>query len=73
MNEYRVTRPELYPAPSCPGYHDLSARQGHYIEANSPEEARSKFRAKIPEVKDERLDVTLWRSGGASVRSCILL
>lgn len=72
MNLYRVTRPEVYSSPSCPGHSDLSARQGYYIEADTPEEARSKFRAKHSN-QNERLDVTLWESGGASVRSYTLL
>lgn len=38
MNEYRCTLPSLYPE-GCIGFKNASARQGHYVMANSLEEA----------------------------------
>lgn len=55
MKEYRVTRPSLYPAKSI-GHTDKSARQGHYYQANSEEEARDEAHKDFP---GERLDVDL--------------
>lgn len=37
--EFRVTLPELYDAEGCPDKTNPSARQGHYVRADSPEEA----------------------------------
>lgn len=37
--EFRCTRTELYNDPNCQGHTNLSAREGHYINANSKEEA----------------------------------
>ena len=38
MNEYRCTRNQPYQH-DCIGRDDIGARQGYYIEADSPEEA----------------------------------
>ena len=37
--EFRCTRTKLYNDPNCQGHTNLSAREGHYINANSKEEA----------------------------------
>lgn len=71
MAHYRVTRPEGY-GPNTPGYTDLGARQGHYIDASSPEEARSKIRLRLSKDEwsgyrpGEPLDVQPWGKGGCN-------
>ena len=57
MNEYRCTRPDLYPVGSL-GHTNPSARQGHYVFAESAAGARAKMAAQFP---GERIDVTFWR------------
>lgn len=57
LYEYRITRPELYSNPRCPGHKDLTARQGYYVTAETPEEAVRKFRD--GDDGPERLDVEL--------------
>ena len=37
--EFRCTRTELYNDPGCPGHNNLKAREGHYINADSKEDA----------------------------------
>jgi len=49
MPEFRLTRIEIYNDPNCPGYNDASARQGHYIVAESEEEARKKMAGLFPD------------------------
>ncbi len=39
MKEYRCTRNAPYQETDCTGKHDLTARQGYYVEAKTPEEA----------------------------------
>lgn len=56
MNEYRCTRPALYPFGSL-GHKCLGARQGHYVEAKSEEEARKIMEEDFP---GEEIDVQLW-------------
>lgn len=56
-NEYRVTRPELYP-PGSPGHENPAGRQGHYVLAHSEEEALESVRERFP---GEALDVELWQ------------
>ena len=68
MNEYRVTRTELYPN------NDLIARQGHYIRAKSPYEAAKKlydFLTKSRDIlPDERtFDCQLWKNTNGYVGS----
>jgi hypothetical protein len=48
MKEYRCTRNARY-AHNCIGQYDLTARQGYYILANSPEEALQRMAHKFPE------------------------
>lgn len=47
MSTYRFTRPELY-RNDCPGRDDVGARQGHYVEADSAQEARQKLQQDFP-------------------------
>jgi hypothetical protein len=57
-NEYRCTRPNCYP-PRSPGHKDPSARQGYYVNADNPDEARERMREWFPH--DTHFDVELWR------------
>jgi hypothetical protein len=59
VNEYRCTRPDLYS-----GNSDLKIRQGHYIEAESPLQARQRMKVKYPH--DTSFDVQLWKEGGSN-------
>ena len=43
LKEYRCTRNAPYRSPNCPGHTDCSARQGHYIYAQSREDALRKM------------------------------
>ena len=47
MKTYRVTFPLSYPKGSL-GFEDVSARQGHYISADSSREAARKSLEKMP-------------------------
>lgn len=69
---WRVTRPNLYKAPGCPGHTDKSARQGYYVDARDAEHAKEVARQKYgpnakgldqrtnPITADEPLDVQEW-------------
>ncbi len=65
MNEYRCTRPDLYANPNCPGHNDVTARQGHYVDANSVEDAHREMRRRFP--NDSRFDVQLVKQNGEEV------
>lgn len=56
-NEYRITRPNMYP-PNSPGHKDARARQGYYIRCDLPSEAFLKAARMFP---GEDLDVIFWR------------
>jgi hypothetical protein len=58
--EYRVTRPEVY-GPGTPGYTDVTARQGHYISANTSQEAADGIRSRLEVC--ESMDVQSWETG----------
>lgn len=48
MFEFRLTRIEIYNDPNCSGHNNVNARQGHYIRAESEEEARAQMAKWIP-------------------------
>lgn len=54
---YRVTRPEAYSV-NTPGFNDPSARQGHYIKADSKELALAEMSKRFPNEKN--FDVQEW-------------
>lgn len=56
MREYRITRPDKYTVPSA-GRSDLSARQGYFVHAKTPDLARKAFRKKHRVPEREPLDV----------------
>ncbi len=58
--EYRCTRNALY-SHDCLGHSDISARQGHYIKANSQEEAWEKMACRFPQETDEGFTVQDWQ------------
>lgn len=57
--EFRVTRPDAYLAPGCPGHADPSARQGHYTETCCATHAARKVGVRLERTR-EPLDVQLW-------------
>ena len=56
--EYRCTRNRLYR--DDPDPNDLGARLGHYIRANTPEEALKKMAEKFPKEIEEGFTVHEW-------------
>jgi hypothetical protein len=42
------------------GHEDLSARQGHYIDADDEKEARTEMQRRYPEDKDG-FDIQFWK------------
>lgn len=58
-NEYRVTRPQMYKL-GCPGWGDVSARQGYYYFAETQDAA---FKQAAKDFPGERLDVQLAHRG----------
>jgi len=59
MKEYRCTRNAPY-RHDCLGHDDLGARQGHYIQASTKEEAWQKMAIRFPEETNEGFSVTEW-------------
>ena len=57
MKEFRMTRPDLYG--SGPARTDLSARQGHYIQAVDEQDAHRQMRKAYPD--DSHFDLELWK------------
>jgi len=57
LTQYRCTRPDLY-GPGSLGFDNLSARQGHYIFAESEDEAVQQMVKKFPD--DSRFDVQVF-------------
>lgn len=64
-HHYRVTRPEVYASPNCPGHKDPSARQGHYTDACCPTHAARRIQERLvgdlPSIVTETFDVQVWR------------
>jgi len=54
---FRCTRNDVYPE-DCPGSKNVSARQGHYVTANNPEDALYEMRRRYPD--DDGFTVQLW-------------
>jgi hypothetical protein len=66
MREYRCTRNALY-LHNCTGRDDLRERQGHYIWAESEEEAWEKMATRFPEEADPGFTVQEWESFDVTV------
>ncbi|OYE00177.1 hypothetical protein [Nostoc sp. 'Peltigera membranacea cyanobiont' 232] len=66
MREYRCTRNALY-SHECTGRDDLRERQGHYIWAESEEEAWEKMATRFPEEADAGFTVQEWESFDVTV------
>ncbi len=66
MKEYRCTRNALY-SHQCIGHDDLTARQGHYIQANSIEEAWQKMAIRFPEETEAGFTVQAWEGFNVKV------
>ena len=62
MNEYRMTRPDVYTA-DCPGRTKPRERQGYYIHATDDSSAHGQMRRRFPE--DSRFDCELWKENVA--------
>lgn len=62
LREWRVTRPDSYSNPNCPGHKDKSARQGYYVDARDADHAREVAREKFADIIKpwETLDVQEW-------------
>jgi hypothetical protein len=60
-NEYRMTRPDLYP--SGKGETDPLARQGHYVRADTEAKAHDAMRKDHPE--DSHFTCKLWKTWDA--------
>jgi hypothetical protein len=66
VKEYRCTRNALY-SHDCIGHDDITARQGHYIHANSAEEAWEKIATRFPEETEAGFTVEEWESFNVKV------
>jgi formylmethanofuran dehydrogenase subunit E len=66
VKEYRCTRNALY-SHDCIGRDDLTARQGHYIRANSAEEAWEKMATRFPEETEAGFTTQEWESFNVKV------
>lgn len=62
---FRVTRLSVYKNPNCPGHKDVSARQGHYVDACCATQAARIVNLRLINRGDysvsETLDVQVWR------------
>lgn len=61
MREFRCTRNALY-SHDCLGRDDITARQGHYIKANSAKEAWEKMAIRYPEETEAGFTIQEWES-----------
>lgn len=69
MPEFRCTRNAMYSHP-CIGRDNLSARQGHYVTADSAEAARREMRKQFPEDRpNEHPDTTFTATPTTVVRT----
>lgn len=62
MKEYRCTRNALYANDGYVGHDDVTARQGHYIKANSIEEAWEIMATRYPKETEAGFTVQEWES-----------
>lgn len=67
MTEYRCTRNALYQH-NCLGRDDVTARQGHYVHAESEEEAWQQMAIRYPEETEAGFSIEDWSANsGRSV------
>ncbi|RUS93306.1 hypothetical protein DSM106972_096620 [Dulcicalothrix desertica PCC 7102] len=66
MREYRCTRNALYQH-DCAGGDDIRERQGHYIHANSEEEAWQIMAMRYPTETTAGFTVEEWEGGDVQV------
>lgn len=66
MREYRCTRNALYQH-DCAGQYDLRERQGHYVHANSEEEAWQIMAGRYPQETTAGFTVDPWEGGDVKV------
>ena len=55
--KFRCTRTELYNNPHCPGHTNLSSKEGHYINADSKEEALAQMKKDHPDETEFTADL----------------
>lgn len=67
-NRWRVTRTAPYPR-GTPGHDDARARQGYYMDADTPEQARGDMARLFPHERPETFDIELWLSGAPARRT----
>jgi hypothetical protein len=66
MPEYRCTRNALYQH-HCIGHDDLTARQGHYLQASCAEEAWEKMAIRFPDETEAGFTVQEWEGGNVTI------
>lgn len=66
MQRYRCTRNDVYKH-DCIGRDDLQPRQGHYVLANSEEEAWEIMASRYPEETTAGFTVEPWEGGNVTV------
>ena len=66
MREYRCTRNALY-SHECTGRDDIRERQGHYIWAESEEEAWEKMATRFPEETEAGFTIQEWEGFNVTV------
>lgn len=68
MNEYRMTRPDVYASTGCPGNKNKNSRQGYYITAVSETDAHMEMRKMFP--RDSGFDLQLWKEDVQNFKHC---
>lgn len=66
MKQYRCTRNASY-SHDCIGRDDITARQGHYVSANSKEEAWRKMAIEYPNEVEAGFTIQEWESFNVTV------
>jgi len=61
LPEFRCTRRRPYIGCDCPGKKNLSARQGYYIRAETPDLAILQMGEHFPEDRNFGFDVQVWQ------------
>ena len=63
--QYRMTRNRPYP-PGTPGFDNLEAREGYYIDADSEQEAHAIMASKFPEDSFFGFELQVWKNQKAA-------
>jgi hypothetical protein len=65
--EYRCTRNALY-MHDCTGRDDIRERQGHYVRANSEEEAWEEMAKRYPDETADGFTIQEWEGFNVTIR-----